>query len=395
MIKPDIPTNESERLQRLKSLSLLDTLAEEEFDDVALIAAQICETPIALISLVDQDRQWFKSRVGLEAAETHRDLSFCAHAINTPESLFEVNDATGDERFHDNPLVTDGPQVVFYAGVPLVTNDGYALGTLCVIDHQPKTLTDAQKEALQALSRQAMRMLELRSTKTQNEALIGSLRVKNTALEQFATMAAHDLKSPVQGIHGLLNLFLASHSEVLTEEGHTLLTGIKTTSSKLADMIQQLLEEARSEALLAERKRMVQLDKFSESIKLAFAYALHSTIEFNYTIATVFVNEAALHQILVSLLNNAIKHNPGQSVYISVEVRPTAAGYEFTVADNGTGIPAHRREEVLQKISGSALRNTGNVGLSVMKQLVERQQGTIRVTDSPMGGAAFTFILPF
>jgi GAF domain-containing protein len=140
---------------------VLDTVPEELFDELTELAARICEAPIALISLVDEKRQWFKSRVGLNVTETSRDISFCAHAINQPD-LFIVPDAALDPRFADNPLVTTDPKIRFYAGAPLVTTDGYALGTLCIIDKVPRELRPDQKQALRILARHVVSQLELR-----------------------------------------------------------------------------------------------------------------------------------------------------------------------------------------------------------------------------------------
>ncbi|WP_316797658.1 ATP-binding protein [Pedobacter frigidisoli] len=154
--------NEQDRLLALHSYQILDTLPEEEYNDLTELAAGICGTPIALISLVDKDRQWFKSDYGLGVAETDRAYSFCAHAILDPKELMEVEDATKDERFSDNPLVTGHPDIAFYAGVPLVNQEGFALGSLCVIDSVAKKLTDPQKKALRIIARQVMDKMELR-----------------------------------------------------------------------------------------------------------------------------------------------------------------------------------------------------------------------------------------
>ncbi|MVW74232.1 ATP-binding protein [Pseudomonas xionganensis] len=158
---PATPLNESERLAALLAYELLDTPSEAMFDRITALAAQICGTPIALISLIDAERQWFKSRHGLDAEQTPREMAFCAHAING-QTLFEVDNTLLDPRFCDNPLVTGAPDIRFYAGVPLNDGQGHNLGTLCVIDRQPRHLNDAQRQALHLLAEQATQLFELR-----------------------------------------------------------------------------------------------------------------------------------------------------------------------------------------------------------------------------------------
>jgi len=170
-MRAPLPSNEPERLQALHRFNVLDTLPEQAFDDITRLASAICETPVSLVSLVDEDRQWFKSRLGMQAQETHRDLAFCSHAILDSRPLV-VEDTLLDSRFSDNDLVTGGPRIRFYAGSQLWTDDGFALGTLCVIDFQPRRLTPQQLDALQALSRQTMAQLKLISTNQRLEMAI-------------------------------------------------------------------------------------------------------------------------------------------------------------------------------------------------------------------------------
>jgi GAF domain-containing protein len=160
-MKPPVPANETKRLNVLWQYDVLDSVPEEVFDDLTELAAKICDAPIALITLVDENRQWFKAKVGIDVAETSRDISFCGHAINQSE-LFIIPDATKDKRFAGNPLVVSDPKIRFYAGAPLVSADGYALGTLCVIDQVPRELREEQKQALRVLARHVMTQLELR-----------------------------------------------------------------------------------------------------------------------------------------------------------------------------------------------------------------------------------------
>ncbi|MGK7891188.1 MAG: ATP-binding protein, partial [Leptolyngbyaceae cyanobacterium] len=183
MEKPLFPPDEEKRLAALQRYQVLDTLPEQELDDLTLLASHICGTPIALISLVDSDRQWFKARVGIDATETGRDISFCGHAI-VDQKLLVVPDATQDQRFFDNPLVVQDPEIRFYAGAPLITPDHYALGTLCVIDRQPRQLTPQQVDMLTALSRQVVSQLELRRTlKAQREASLKQKLFFNYSLD--------------------------------------------------------------------------------------------------------------------------------------------------------------------------------------------------------------------
>lgn len=173
-----LPVNETLRLKALQDLAILDSPREQSFDDVALTAMYVCEVPIAVVSLVDKDRQWFKACLGLDATETSRDVAFCAHAILTPDDILVVEDATKDERFVDNPLVTGAPHIRFYAGASLVDQMGMALGTLCVIDSKPRHLDQEKLNILKALSRQVVQLLRLRSAHDliqQKETLLSSL----------------------------------------------------------------------------------------------------------------------------------------------------------------------------------------------------------------------------
>jgi GAF domain-containing protein len=183
-----IPPNEKMRLKVLWQYEVLDTVPEELFDDLTELAAHICEAPIALISLVDENRQWFKSKVGISVNETSRDVSFCAYAITQPD-LFIVPDAALNPRFANSPLVTSDPKIRFYAGAPLITPDGYALGTLCVIDRVPRDLRPDQKQALRILARHVVSQLELRRRSKE----LGDIRKENTRLKAELEKARAEL----------------------------------------------------------------------------------------------------------------------------------------------------------------------------------------------------------
>lgn len=188
MIIPSLPADEENRVNALKSYDILDSLPEEDYDDITRLASEICQTPISLISLIDDSRQWFKSNHGLAVRETPRDYAFCTHGILNPFEVLVVNDSREDIRFAGNPLVTGDPYVIFYAGVPLVDKNGFALGSLCVIDHESKQLKQTQLDALKILAKQVVNLLEMRRS---NKAL---LKLKNL-LEQ-----AHDEQNENSGL---------------------------------------------------------------------------------------------------------------------------------------------------------------------------------------------------
>lgn len=226
-MKAALPENESARLDALYRYEILDTLAEKVYDDYALLAAHICQTPIALISLIDKERQWFKAKVGIDVAETSRDVAFCAHAILNDETLI-VPDATQDPRFSDNPFVTDDPRIRFYAGAPLKTPDGYNIGTICVVDWKPKQLSAQQADALRALSRAIISEFELRLA----ERAIGAL--------EMGVAAAHEISQPLTVALGTTEILLAKCGALSPEDLSKRLLRLKAALEETARLARKI-----------------------------------------------------------------------------------------------------------------------------------------------------------
>ena len=190
-----LPIDEDARLENLESYDILDTLPEQAYDDIVRLAAIICGSAMGFITMIDRDRQWFKATLGLDVSETPRDISFCAHALSTPDEVLTVKDAHLDSRFAQNPLVTGEPHIRFYAGAPLVTPENHVLGTLCVADRIPRGMSEEQQEALKALSRQVVTQLELRR---QLKELQRSEHRLESALAELAVLSSTD---SLTGIH--------------------------------------------------------------------------------------------------------------------------------------------------------------------------------------------------
>lgn len=235
MIEPTAPENEKARLQALLEYEVLDTLEEEDYDNITQLASAICETPISLVSLLDDKRQWFKSHHGLEVSETPKDFAFCAHAIVDPTATLSVEDARLDERFKENPLVKGDPRIVFYTGVPLVNPEGFPLGTLCVIDRKPKLLDEDQIRSLRALAKQVVNLLELRKANR-------SLTIYNRKLDEFASAVEGELGSPLNDMASLTSLLYSVYSDKLDDDGTDILNKLKDTSQHLRKLISALLE---------------------------------------------------------------------------------------------------------------------------------------------------------
>jgi GAF domain-containing protein len=208
-----LPANETDRLKSLAAYQILDTLPEGVYDDITRIACEIAGTPIALLSLIDSNRHWVKSSEGLDVREIPREYSFCAHAILNPDEMLVVEDTRYDERFHDNPLTKSDPGVIFYAGVPIVNDGGFALGSLCIIDSRPRTLTDNKLMALKALAKLVMAHFELRKTKLELE------RIHQEFIKASQSQAPSHLSMTDQA-HGLVQNILANVQTLVANGAH-------------------------------------------------------------------------------------------------------------------------------------------------------------------------------
>lgn len=391
-----LPQNEDERLAELLSYDVLDTEAEQLFDDLTALASQICETPIALISLIDPDRQWFKSRVGLDAEETSREIAFCSHAI-LQEEVFEISNATLDPRFHDNPLVTGAPDIRFYAGAPLITPSGHAIGTLCAIDRKPKTLTEAQKVSLQTLSKSVVAHLEL---KRKNRELERTSQFKS----DFLSYVSHEIRTPLNAINTFSQLLEGETQKLnLPSSFTTPLSHVSQSGERLLEIVNSVLDIKQIEAgkMRVMPRAVNTKDFFTHLFSLTKIRAEDSGIVFSTSIDnampdSLFFDDTKFGQVALNLLSNAIKFtNHGKSV--KAQVKYKSGKVIFNVIDQGIGMsdddqkrlftPFERMENARQ-ISGTGL------GLNISKRLVELMDGSIKVSSKLNHGTRISVTLP-
>lgn len=396
MEKPNIPVNEAGRLNALNEYHILDTLPETDLNNITKLASEICQTPISLISLVDQDRQWFKAKKGLEANETPRHVAFCAHAINTPNQPFIVNDSRIDERFSDNPLVTESPNVVFYAGIPLVNPDGFALGTLCIIDNEPRELTLQQSEALSILAAQVINIFELRKKNREFENAKNTLEQRNKELEKFASVVSHDIRSPLSNIISAIELFYLNYGDKLDSKGIKLLNLIKGVSFKLKDMVQGILEYYQSDPKLLHDAEEINLKVLLESILSLIETP--PNLKIVLPDATISHQKSVLMQIFLNLITNSIRYNDKMQPEIEIRFKDQGSQYWFEVKDNGIGIQADQKEKIFNLFTTLNSKDTkGNyssgIGLATVKKLINNQNGKIRVESIPGEETRISFTL--
>lgn len=386
---PEITLQEQERLKALKSLNILDTKQEKEYDELTVLASYICDTPVAFISLVDKDRQWFKSKVGIETKETKRSESFCTHAINQPERIFEVEDTTKHELFKDNMFVVE-KGVRFYAGAPLIHDNGYALGTICVVDFEPRSLSEQQKIALKNLSNQVVKLLELRARNEHLREVQRNLREKNEHLKNFAGVVSHDMKMPLSNIIVTIDILKSKYKNALDEAGFDYLNNLKQSAFKMSDYITNILMHYKSDEITEKQpKETVDVHELLENIIELLDVNDNCDINLPKENKEIICNKTALEQIMLNLIGNSLKYNDKEKIVVDIDLTETEDCYIFIVTDNGIGIPEEKQKDIFKLFSTVADRDRkgqkGNgIGLSTVRKLIHNLGGKINI-DSKEG----------
>ncbi len=407
-----IPKNDADRLADLHYYRILDTPSEDSFDQLTHLAAYICQTPVSLISLVDKHRQWFKSVCGLGISETPRQQAFCGYTLTENKPCI-VEDATIDARVKDNPLVLGEPNIRFYAGIPLISPRAHCLGSLCVIDFVPRKLNQSQIDGLKALASQVMRLLEARLfsekithyTHVLEDAHFQSLEA-NQAKSQFLAMISHDIRTPLHGIIGALDLLSGSE---LSLQQQDYVTTANTSAQLLEAIISDVLDFSKIEAnkltltptptslikLYTKIEQVLQDD--IEQKQLRFSIDCDASIP-----KRLLIDKNRLSQVLLNLCSNAVKFTPAYgSIKLSCRLQkltPDAATIKICVSDNGIGIANDRQQDIFSPFVQVNNHNhhehegTG-LGLAISSRLLELMKSKLCLKSTLGEGAAFYFTL--
>lgn len=385
---------EAERITELKKYNILDTLSEADFDNITSLLASICEVPISLISLLDKDRVFFKSHIGLDFNQMPRNITFCDYALRKKEEVFIIPDTREIAHFKDNPIVNN-MQALFYASAPLVNSNGYTLGSLCVIDNKPRTLNAIQQNSLKSLAKQVVNLLELRKKNSLLIEMQTELQHRNERLIKFAHLVSHDLKSPLANITSLTRLLREENTVELSKDSELYLNYIEESSTTLKNYINGILKFYKSEELLESEKKDIALKELFEEIRemlvtddIVFKYPTKGTLK--------NINKGAMTQIFLNLIDNSLKYNINEKRLVSIEYFNDPEFHRFTIKDNGMGIDLGVQEEIFNLFKTTGVKDrdgkegTG-IGLATVKSLVSKLGGKISLESETGNGSIFTF----
>jgi signal transduction histidine kinase len=413
MTPADLPINEAARLQALFDYDILDTESDEVFDQLTDLASSICGKPIALVSLIDEKRQWFKSHHGLNAQETPREVAFCAHAIHS-DLLFEVRDSRKDERFADNPLVTGEPHVIFYAGAPLITPSGERIGTLCVIDNKPSALSELQKKQLEIIAKQIVGQLELRKSNQLKSKVVKELGVltkkyegqqhalqkSNIDMQTFCASLSHDFNGHIRRINQITRMLHTDLDEktTLSDKDKQLFSYIEDGASGLQELVISLrgfLSIDYEEAPFEDVDLTALITSVEESLHHSNEKSFVCTIDIDTP--NIQGNYGQLSILFQNLLSNSIKYNTEKPIiHIHTQMNNEKNDIEVHVKDNGLGIDEKYFEQIFtpfRRLHRADEYSGSGLGLSIVKRIIERHRGHLTI-ESTLGEGS-TFIISF
>lgn len=404
MIEAQLPENERQRLECLYRYEILDSDPEIAFDRITDLVSDLLSVPIALVSLVDADRQWFKSTCGLDVTETDRRLSFCAHAIHD-ENVMVVPDATADPRFKGNPLVSGEPSIRFYTGAPLITSEGFRLGTLCAVDSIARVITNRQIRQLGDLAQIVVDEMELRLAAIKLARAGEKAECASAAKSAFISSLSHEIRTPLNAILGYGQLMQAMAENPKPDRLNRAINNIVENGQHVVHLIEQATEMSKIEAgelsVSPSQTDVLQvLDEClnairTQAVSRGITISNHSEIEGPCLIET---DAMRLKQIILNLLSNAVKYNQDDGRITVALSSQSNSGVRMMISDTGIGIPENMRDRVFKAFdrlgqTGSGIEGTG-IGLAITRELVVLLGGTLDFCGNADDGTDFWFDLP-
>ena len=393
------PANEVQRIQALHDYNILDTFTEKEYDFITKMASQICNCPVSLITLLDEKRQFVKSNFGFPVEDMPREMSFCNYTILDATKVNMVSDMRLDDRYCNNPLVTGVPNAVFYAGAPLVTPQGFVLGSICVLDAAPNMLTEDQQDNLQQLAVQTITTMELRKKNRDLEHTQKNLEEVNNNLKDFARSVSHDMRTPLGNIAMLSKLIKDDEESNLNEENNNNIELIENCATQLISFVDKMLQKTEKNIGTDYTKTTIDTKNILQKIITLIAIYADIKIEIEGEFPRINMDEIAFQQVFQNLITNAIKYNDKPNGYIIVEYKNDNLQHYFSVSDNGYGIDEKdfvtifSENETLNKTDRYGNKGTG-IGLAKVKSIVTNLGGNIILESKIKIGSKFTVSLP-
>lgn len=399
-MKAPLPVNETDRLAALYSLNVLDSAPEKDFDDIVALASAVCGVPMSLVSLIDADRQWFKARTGTDLTETSRDLSFCAHAI-LGRDLLVVPDARQDGRFADNPAVAVDGGVRFYAGAPLITTDGYGLGTLCVVDSAPRRLDLEQLQALRALARQVTSQLEMRRYAIALANTTARLQELERRKDELADLVGGELRAPLR----LMSTYLEGlgrtgyqDAEMADLVGRACAAHVRGLRDLLDHLTSMADAGVGTESL---HMREIDLNRLTQrAVEAVRPIAATKQIWILDHAAgpsmPIIADPVRLEQVLMHLLFAAVKYTPsGGRVRVGTEIESGPA-----IRLDDMDLPDGMRPDLFPHLYYGTIANSADAsgsdqGLAVAKRILDAHHATVALSDRPGDGTSLHVVFPF
>jgi signal transduction histidine kinase len=390
---------ELERLKILEDYQILDTLPEEMFDDITSMASSICDMPISLISLIDQDRQFFKSHHGMEINEIPLELSICKHFIESKIDYLEVVDLREDSRFKNNPLVSLDPKIISYFGISLKTITGVAFGTLCVIGKDKKELTNEQKNTLKLLSKQVVNLLELRKSNFLLKSYQKKIEDYNLKSREFIFIAAHDLKAPIRGIDSFLKIIETKNNEIWDEKDRKYFNVIFDNVTRMNKLINDLMDYCNSTTLELQYEE-IDIDKLVKDVfeNLTKNLKIEEAQLSTKNLPKIYSSNLAMSLIFQNLINNALNYQSINNIpKIEISCDENKNHWYLDVKDNGIGISNEYFDTIFKpfkRLHTQTEYQGSGLGLAACKKLVEKMNGEIRVESELEKGTIIKIRLP-